>query len=284
MGKTITIRISGGGPETDAPSIVDLLDQLRDYFDLLLLVEQTMAEDGQNAIVWRVTSAAKINPLTFTIQPFPRQFAVNVDERAGLVVDRAISGLQLLEGRAERPIFFSEKALLKAESLFERVTNGLERTEIVVDDAPRVTITPAAARSAARNTRSILEPAGKPYKEIGSVEGYCQSVGKDGHGRRILYITPRLTGDEVKCVVSGEAARELEHFEVGDVWRGRRVSVFGTLHYKAAGYIWQIEASHITFLRKAGDLPDIADILDPNFTGGLRSEDYLERLRDGNLS
>jgi len=78
MSKTITVSITGKGPGTDAPSVGDVLDQLRDYFDLLGILEETLAEDGQSAIVWRIVDATKVNPLTFTIQAFARQYAVNV--------------------------------------------------------------------------------------------------------------------------------------------------------------------------------------------------------------
>lgn len=97
MGKTIAVRITGKGPGTDAPSVGDLLDQLRDYFDLLEILEETLAEDGQSAIVWRIVDATKVNPLTFTIQAFARQYAVNVDARADHVVDRALSPYVRLE-------------------------------------------------------------------------------------------------------------------------------------------------------------------------------------------
>lgn len=280
----VKVKITGKGWETDAPSVGDLLDQLRDYFDLLGILEETLAEDGQNAIVWRVVDATKTNPITITIQAFARQFAVNVDARAEHVVDRARSGLCLLGQKAERPPYFTEPALLKAERIFERVTNGLDHTEIATEDAPPIVLTPNIARVAAKNTRSVIEPAGRPYKEIGSLEGYFQSVSRDGHGRRVLHMKHRLSGDAVKCLVSGEAESELAHREIDDVWRGRRISVFGTICYRGPGRISQMEASTIRFLRSRSELPDIDDIIDPNFTGGLRSEDYLEKLRDGDVS
>ena len=40
----------------------------------------------------------------------------------------------------------------------------------------------------------------------------------------------RLTGDEVKCFVIGQAEKDLAHREIEDVWRGGRISVFGTIH------------------------------------------------------
>ena len=186
MSKTITVRITGKGPGTDAPSIGDLLDQLRDYFDLLGILEETLAEDGQSAIVWRVVNATTASPIAFTIQAFARQYAVNVDARADHVVDRALSGLRLLEQKAERPPYFTEPALVRAERIFKRVTNGLDNTEIITEGLPPVVLTPNVARLAGRNARSVLEPAGRPYKEVGSLEGYFQTVGRDGRGRRIL--------------------------------------------------------------------------------------------------
>jgi hypothetical protein len=287
MSRTVTVRISGKqGPETDAPSVGDLLDQIRDYFDLLGVVEAALAEDGESAIVWRVVDAVRVNPFTFTIQAFARQYAVNVDSRANKVVDLAISGLRLLEMRAERPAYFTEQALAKAERIFERVTNGLDQTEILTENEPPVVLTPDVARVAVRNARSVRTPAGRPYKEFGSIEGYFQTVGSDGRGggKPVLYIKSRTTGDEIKCFVSGEAEAEVSHAEVGDVWRGRRMSVSGTIHYRCPGRISHVDAVRIRFLRNRRDLPDIDDIIDQDFTGGLRSEEYLERLRDGELS
>ncbi len=284
MTKIITVRISGGGADTDAPSVGDLLDQLRDYFELLTLIEETLAEDGQSAIAWRVINATKVNPLTFTVQAFARQYAVNVDSRAAEVVGRSLFGLHLLEQKAERPPYFSETAVLKAEQIFERVTNGLEQTEIFTDDIAPVLLTPNVARTAARNARSVLQPAGRPYREIGSLEGYFQGASRDGRGRRILHIKRRITGDDVKCLIVGEAEKEIAHCEIDDVWRGRRISVFGTIQYRGPGRISQMEVSKIRFLRSRMDLPDLEQIIDPDFTNGLKSEEYLERLRDGDLA
>ena len=147
-------------------------------------------------------------------------------------------------------------------------------------------LTPDTARVAAKNARSVLAPAGRPYKELGSLEGYFETVDTDrrGRGRPVLYMKSRVTGDEIKCFVTGEAKAEISHVEVGDVWSGRRMSVFGTIHYSGPGRISHMEAIRIRFLRSRNDLPDIDDIIDPDFTGGLKSEDYLERLRNGDLS
>jgi hypothetical protein len=115
------------------------------------------------------------------------------------------------------------------------------------------------------------------------VEGYFQSVSWDGWGRRVLQMKHRLTGDDVKCFVKGDAEKQIGVRAISDVWRRQRISVFGTVHYKAPGQLSHVEATTVRFLRSRQELPDIDDIIDPDFTGGLRSEVYLEKLRNGEI-
>jgi hypothetical protein len=90
-----------------------------------------------------------------------------------------------------------------------------------------------------------------------------------------------LTGESIKCLVSGEAEREIENHQIKDVWRSRRVQIYGMLHYRGPGDLREVEVVRVRFLRDRNELPSVDDILDPDFTGGMRSEDYLARLRDG---
>jgi hypothetical protein len=210
---------------------------------------------------------------------------VNVDRRSELVLREAAIGMQQLRTRRERPPHFTDKVLARAEKLFHRITNGLETT--VVDygpDLPKLELTPLIAREAAANTRGVLRPPERPYKEQGSVEGTARGIDRDGWGHLILWIHHRLTGDEVKCFISGQAEGELGDHKIRDVWRNRRVQVYGTLHFKGLGKLNYIDAVGVRFLRDRSDLPSVEDILDPDFTGGIRSEEYLARLRDGESS
>jgi hypothetical protein len=285
MGKTIKIKVEGRSADTDAPTAEDLLDQIRDVLDILRGVESAMADDGGNAIDWRVINATKASPLSFELQAFPRQYAVNVGPRVEIVTRRVAEGMKLLQDRAERPLGFTDKVIAKAEKVFERVTNGLSLTEITFgDDLPPVVTTPTTARAAARNAHAILKPADKPYREFGTIEGTFHRVQRDGYGRKLLYITHRISGEEVKCVLQNEAVAKIEHNEIADVFRGKRLLVRGIIYYRGLGRISQIEAVDIDFLRPRGELPSIDDLVDEEFTGGLSSEEYLERLRDGRLT
>jgi hypothetical protein len=281
MSRKIKLSIRARGP-TDSPTVEDLLDQLRDYFEILEGVEEAVSEDGRRAIEWRIVSASANTPITIEAVAFPKDFAVNIDHRAEIVTRQTALGLSALRTGGERPPYFTEAVLISAEKMFERVTNGLDET--LIDHGPglpALDITPAVAKTAAANTRAVLTPKAKQYKELGSIEGNAQSIERDGFGRRILWVRYRLTGDNVKCIVSGEAELELEHHQIKDVWRYRRVQVYGMLHYKGLGILREIEAIRVRFLRDRNELPSVDDILDPDFTGGMKSEDYLARLRDG---
>lgn len=284
MRDPIRLTIRGHDPQTDAPTVEDLLAQIGDWASILHGVEEAIAEDGVREIEWRVTGASKSSPLAFELTPFPRQYGTDIGRRTGQVKEQVAAGLELLRTKAERPSYFTDPVLEKTERLFQRITNGLDLTAIEFgDNLPPVEITPPVARAAAANAIAVRRPKDKPYREIGSVEGALQRVERDGYGRPVLYVKLRLDGEIVKCIARDSARGEVEHHEIGEVWKNRRVRVFGTLYCKALGHITQVECDAVQFLRPRDELPGPDDITSENFTGGLRSEAYLERLRNGDF-
>jgi len=285
MSSPIRFRVRGRSADTDAPTVEELLSQVDDYFQILRDVEKALAEDGVTEIEWRVTDAGRNSPLALELTPFPRSHGVNIDARAQLVKEHTANGLALLQTRAERPSYFTEAALERAERLFQRVTDGLSLTEIEFgNDLPIVRISPSDARLAMANTLAVRKPAEKPYRELGCVEGTLQRVERDGYGRPLLYVRLRLDGETVKCVVSGEAQGEVEQHKIGEIWKSRRVRAFGMIYYKSLGRITRVDSDNIQFLRDRHELPSSDDIINEDFTGGMRSEEYLEKLRSGELS
>jgi hypothetical protein len=283
--RTIKIQIVGRSAETDAPSVDDLLDQLRDYFDILRGVEQAAAADGSEEIDWRVIDASKNSPLALEAGAFARQYAMNVDNRAGIVVWHTANGLRALQVGAVRPPFFDDKVLIKAEHLFERVTNGLAQT--IVDHGaglPIMELDRSKAYAAMANVRQLLKPQPKAYDETGSIEGIAHGFDRDGWNNPVLKVKHRATGEDLTCRLTGQALEEIEKRQVGEIWRNSRVLLYGTIHFKAPGRIHRIDANRIRFLRNSNDLPSLDDVTDPDFTGGLSSEEYLVRLRNGSLS
>lgn len=285
MATPIRLTIRGRNPETDAPTVEDMLAQIGDWSSILRGVEEALAEDGTTEIEWRVTGASKSSPIAFELTPFPRRHGMGIAYRVKQVKTQISAGFAILSSRAERPSYFTEPVLEKAEKHFQRVTNGLDLTKIEFgEQLPPVEITPENARTAAANATAVRRPKDKSYREIGSVEGTLQRVERDGYGRPLLFVKLRVDGEIVKCVAREDARNEVERHEIGEVWRNRRIRVFGTIDYRSLGRIAQIDSDAVLFLRPAAELPRASEIVDENFTGGLRSEDYLEALRNGDLS
>lgn len=177
------------------------------------------------------------------------------------------------------------KVLVKAEHLFARVTNGLAQT--IVDygpGLPTMELDRSKAYAAAANVQAILKPQPKAYDETGSIEGIAHGFDRDGWNNPILRVKHRSSGEEITCRLSGQALEEIEKRQVGELWRNSRILLYGTIHYKALGRVGRVDAHTVRFLRGSNELPSLDDIADPDFTGGLRTEVYLGRLRNGEHS
>jgi hypothetical protein len=285
MGKTIKISISGRGPDTDAPLVEDALDEIRDWVEILRGVEEAVAGSSVSAIDWRLTNASRNSPLAFEIEAFPRIFATNIDHRVDIVREETARGLAALQMRAERPRYFTNDVMRKTRRVMERVTNGLGSAAIDFGpELPATRVTPTTARAATRNVDLVLESPDKPYKEIGSIEGYLQAVERDGFGRRVAHVMEKITGEIVKCIISGQALTDLKSREIRDIWRSQRVEIVGLIHFAGLGRIDRIDADGVRFMRGRSDLPQIDDVIDADFTGGIESAEYIGRLRNGTLS
>lgn len=285
MVKPVKISISGTGGPTDAPTVEDLLKQLRDLFDILTSVEAAVSEDGSVAMEWRITNASRNSPLMFEATPYPIDHAVNIDRRAAVVQHAVATGFQALRTESTRPSYFNEAVLAKIDKMSERLTNGLNLTTIDfgTNDAP-LAVTPTVAREISKNVRAIREPKDRPFQELGSIEGFYVGVERDGLNRSILHIRDRIFGDVVKCVLRKGAIEAVSEHRVKQVLGRARVLVSGTIHYRSLAHINYVDAHEVRVMRSREDLPSVEDIIDPDFTNGLSSEEYLKALRNGQLN
>ncbi|KYK48147.1 hypothetical protein A1D31_00020 [Bradyrhizobium liaoningense] len=271
--------------ETGSPTVEDLLEQVRDYFTVLNQVEVALAEDGTNAIEWRIVSATTNSPIELVAEGYSREFGVNIDRRVDATVRHAAIGMYMLETSMERPSYFSDETIKRVQRIFERVTNGLEETKIDHGaDLPVIDLKPTIARTAVQNAKAVLAPPEKPYTEQGSVEGVFRTIGRDGFGRLVLWLRVRLTGEDIKCVLTGSAEEDMGEHRIREITAKKRLRVYGTLYYKGRGKLDKVDGVKVRFMRARSELPDLNDILDTDFTNGLTSEEYLRQLRDGELS
>jgi len=281
--KPIKITVKGTDHRgDDTPTVDDLLTQIQDFVFILREVESVISENGQGQIVWHVTNVTKNSPLTFEITPYPKHYAVNVDNRAEQVVSATANGFKEISDTGQIPMYFSKQVVDRAVKVYSRVTNGLASTMVdfsEYEDAPNFEATPQIARQAVSRIQEAQKPAPIAHRELGSLEGYIAKIELDGFGRPLVWLRSRLDGQIVKCVSSKKGLDRIGHFEVDEVLRGLRVRVHGLLNYKDLDQISTIDVEGVHVFEPDKDLPKIGSIVAPGFTGGMEASAYLEALR-----
>jgi hypothetical protein len=111
----------------------------------------------------------------------------------------------------------------------------------------------------------------------GAVEGMLEQINLH-HGANVFYIYPEIGPRKVTCHFPARLYDEA----VSAV--GRRVEVFGTLHYRSgATFPHQVAVRQIEAFPPESELPTWDDLRGraPDATGELSSEAFVRELRDG---
>jgi hypothetical protein len=284
MSTKVEISIAGRG-EADAPLLGDLIEQIQDYIAMVNAVAETVTGDSAQRFDWQVVGMSKNSPARMTLEAVPLPGHQEGPMVAARARDLTNEGLQELIQNKTRPVFFTDNVIDCTERFLTRITRGVAATSVGpgIDEAPPFTIRTPAAIEGLRHLAAVREadPV-HPYTELGSFEGHIQNVGTDGYQRPYVVIKSRVTGESVRCILSGAALKALESEPVAKVvWRSRRVTATGILRYRTVGRLSTADVSKLDFEPGRESLPQLRDIIDPNFTDGLSSEEYLERLRNG---
>lgn len=266
----------------DAPTVEDLLAQIQDFVGVLKGVEEAISDDGKKEIVWRVTNVTRNSPLSFEITPFPKSHAMNIERRAEQVVVYTAQGFHALATGSGRPAYFSDALVEKVEKVYDRVTNGLAKTAVDFSnyvDAPPIEISKQTVANSVSAIQVFRAPQPIPHKELGSVEGTITRVELDGHQRPVLWLRSRLDGQTVKCIAVGGALDRIGHYEIGEILKGMRITVYGVVNYKDLEDIGSVDVDGVHVFADDSELPGFADIVSPGFTNGLEASEYLGALR-----
>jgi len=282
VAKPITIRVKGTDNRgNDAPTVRDLLSQIQDHVALMLDVEKAIAPDGKEHLEWRVTNVSMNSPITFEITPVAKVYGTDIEARAKEVVVATSEGLASLRDGKGRPHSFTDDAMKKTEKISRRVTNGLASTEVDFTqyDEQAFLLNRETAHRTVATVSKMKATLKNPHRELGSIEGFVKSVGRDGHGRPLIHLTSRLNGNEVRCIGTDGGLDRIGRLRVDQIMRGLRIRVFGNLHYKTTDTVDRVDVDRVELFANEEELPGLDDILEPNFTNGVEAVEYLKKLR-----
>ena len=224
----------------------DALNQILDLVDVIVIAETSICSEQQ--VVWRLTEAhTNSPPFTVAIEPF----SVSIDVPVNLT--KAESAVKLFDSEFRKLLLGNPSKLMMndarkpVERILERNSNGIEQTDIRVNDNDPISIRPKSARIA-REAISSASESNKPdweRTEFGMVEGEIHGLTK-WKRKPALVITERLSEKPLNCVLSDSLSKKIgpEH-QWSEVWEGNCVSVSGTLHYNSEGELRRVEANQI---------------------------------------
>ncbi len=165
------------------------------------------------------------------------------------IADAIASGMAVIEERAERPPYFSDKALERAKDLANpgdevRAVRIRRRRNGKADK--RITLT----KRLAANVDEIIGPQ---MQEYGSIEGRLE--GLMTHGKRRFFIWESLTNRQVECQFADRIPLQdiLAAYE-------RRVAARGIVHRRRTGEKLSVEVEEFRVFRSEEDLPSVERI------------------------
>jgi hypothetical protein len=273
MAERMTVIIQG----RDDLTVEDAMRQVLDTFELVARADPTAAQ----SIEWRLVSATKNSPLTVVAEAattLPGVDASKLAREQKTKFRRCVS--ELRTGKVPAA-WNSPDDRRRARNWMRRTHNGISATHIDMEQTEGVVTVTAQDASIAEPILELPPVQGRPREQVGSVEGYLTSV-ETYYNKPAIRLRDRRSGADVLCLVPEEFTAEIAGaagFE--DVWRERRVIVRGKVHYDSAGKVERVTATTAHALPRR--LVEVSEIKDDDFTAGLPAEEYLEKLRDGDI-
>ena len=281
MNENIKITITPPSGAFDSLIINDAMKQISDFFDLLEAIAQSI--ENKKTIAWHLKNITINSPLTIEAQPFASDPAINMEHHLIAVKERFQDGMSALTENKELPDWIKNNDT-HLKKILNRNLNGIGRTDIDLGNGlETIVINNELADNIIKNLEKRKSSQEKKFshKCFGSIEGSIASVNKH-YGKPCFYLFSRQENHEIRCMVSDNIAEEIGHgHSINEVWANSRVIVEGMVHYDSNGKANEIQVVNISTITNKDISLD--DIYDPDFTHGLSTKDYQERLREGTL-
>jgi hypothetical protein len=259
----LTLRIDGD------ITMETFRDAVARFVHLLREVEDTVA-DGRE-VRWTLADLRHGSPALLTWLGTPRQRKNRKKERsvrdlAPAVATALLAGVEKLERGQGRPEAFSDDALDAALQLARvKSRRGITGLAIIGENSDQ-TKGPRVLEVTERVVASINEIVGPRYTAPGSVDGLLQAI--NSRGRLYFTIYDAVWAARARCDIPDRLKAEaLEAFD-------QRVLVTGLVSRDAHGHPRHIKVETLERV-DVGQLPHSIRGIDPDFTGGMESSEYL---------
>jgi hypothetical protein len=273
----VTVTITSSAGEDTPLTVQDAMQQILDFFDLL----SAAGGEDRSTISWRLVSISMSSPIRATAEAFSEVPGVPAEATARREKEALLHAFGEFE-QQRVPDWMGKVTLTRAKALLTRNMDAIARTDVDFEIGDNVvSIVPRLARVAVATIedaerKEIEAQDDFSRTEIGSFEAYV--IGLTTHyNRPAVEVRERQGDSSIKCPLTSSLAEKVgnEH-RWAEVWTNQRVLVSGRVTYRKDGRVAGCDVFEIYTLNP----PPIAlaDIVDPNFTGGRDATTYLRSL------
>lgn len=238
----------------------------RNSCDILEELDNAISAKRGGTMEWVISGISTEASLTVTIEP---KLKLKDVDYSGKVAELLVDGWAHIQKEHTTPPYFSDYGLRKTYNIAKTLRkNGAEA--IKVEDIER--------KASGLIEANVADPLKKlisiRYQEIGSVEGTLEIISVHGSPRITIYHS--ITQRSVNCKFTPEL------LDLAKEGLGNRVIVYGMVYINYMHEPVKVDADRIVTMPQEKDLPTAKDLrgLVPDFTGDMKTEDYIRSLRE----
>lgn len=220
-------------------------------------------------VQWEIVRIRKQSPLRMTFSPIVTRRGRRNPSAGRKLVKSLTSGLQDIETGSNVPRCFSDDAFDATKQLLRPWTNRGASVTIETQGNSKIRLT----ENAVQHLDEIAAKA-KLYVDYSTIEGRLEVISV--HERSSFFIWETLTNHKIECFVTDEQIADMSAI----LLQHPRISVTGRVSYRNHIPKTIHVEEKIRILRSSKDLPQIDDIAPIDITGGVATEDYIQRMRN----
>lgn len=271
-------------PTRSLRGLLDITDALHQALDFFSLVKN----NDCTHIIWNLKDISRKSPLVIEGEPVDKRTMkpdYSVVEHDVHIVERAFK--DIIAGDVWEHSFPSDKRKT-ITGMLHRNMNGIGKTRYDFGNGVTgIEIEQATAKrylAMLEVSTASLQPDlfnSSARREFGSIEGNILLLGSH-YNNPAIQIEERTSLREVWCQVDQTILDSINiTVDAISVWKNRRVIVRGILRFDSLGKLQYLSRGQVSFVDPK--TVHVEDIHDPDFTGGLSVQEYLEKLREGDL-
>lgn len=265
MTKKFKIQLLGATEDNEHIRLSDFIEELNAVREALQEIDRRFYGDGNQTTEYRIVDLSHSSPSAVVVEPVP----IDKDkDNAAAIVDRLLDGIRKIN-TGTAPADFDSRLLEKVSHIARPYKKRVRQVQIIDDNGPIIISQTFEA--------SIERIVGDDQVSDGSVDGSLEMINFH-RGANKFNIYPTVGPDRVACHFPGDLLEKA----IASV--GRYVRVSGKLKHKTRDrFLYGIEVESVEALPDEASLPSFQELrgIAPDFTGGLTSEEFVRRLRDG---